>query len=38
VPRYSAGTPHEVAFNSGGPAVVDDMAGIHQCSFWASHS
>lgn len=38
VPRYSATAPHEVAFNAGGPAVVDDMAVSHQCSFWASHS
>ena len=38
VPRYSAATPHEVAFNAAGPAVVDDMAAIHQCSFWAGLS
>ena len=38
VPRYSASSPHEVAFNSDGPAIVDDMATIHQCSFWAGLS
>ena len=38
VPRYSSSTPHEVAFNSDGPALVDDMATKHQCSFWAGQS
>jgi para-nitrobenzyl esterase len=38
VPRYSAAAPHEVAFHADGPAVVEDMAVSHQCSFWASHS
>lgn len=34
VPRYSAPAPHEVAFNSDGPAIVTDMAAAHQCSYW----
>jgi para-nitrobenzyl esterase len=38
VPRYAPATPHEVAFDSNGPALVDDMAAIHQCSFWAGIS
>ncbi len=38
VPRYSSAAPHEVAFNSHGPALVDDMAAKHQCSFWAGQS
>jgi para-nitrobenzyl esterase len=38
VPRYSPAAPHEIAFNSDGPALVDDMSAAHQCSFWASQS
>ncbi|MCX5561890.1 carboxylesterase/lipase family protein [Streptomyces sp. NBC_00038] len=38
VPRYSAAAPREVAFDSGGPRVVDDMAVKHQCAFWATLS
>lgn len=38
VPRYSPASPHEVAFNSNGPALVTDMGAVHQCSFWASLS
>jgi para-nitrobenzyl esterase len=34
VPRYSPSAPHEVAFDSDGPAIVNDMAANHQCAFW----
>ncbi|KAA9160762.1 carboxylesterase family protein [Amycolatopsis acidicola] len=36
VPNYSASAPREVAFNTGGPAIVSDMAANHQCGFWNS--
>lgn len=37
-PRYSPSSHQELAFNAGGPQIVDDMAAAHQCSFWASQS
>ena len=34
LPRYTPSTPRELAFNSGGPALVDDESQLHQCGFW----
>jgi para-nitrobenzyl esterase len=36
VPRYNAATHQEVAFDTGGSQIVDDMGAIHQCSFWGA--
>ncbi|MET7685154.1 carboxylesterase family protein [Streptomyces sp. NPDC005423] len=37
VPRYSSAEPHEIAFNSDGPALVSDTARNHQCGYWDSY-
>ncbi|WP_427918826.1 carboxylesterase/lipase family protein [Streptomyces sp. cg40] len=37
VPRYSPTTPHEIAFNSDGPALVSDTATNHQCGYWDTY-
>ncbi|WP_405987919.1 carboxylesterase/lipase family protein [Streptomyces sp. NBC_00986] len=37
VPHYAPATPHEIAFNSDGPALVSDTARNHQCGYWDSY-
>ncbi|KAA9160761.1 carboxylesterase family protein [Amycolatopsis acidicola] len=33
-PRYNPSAPREIVFNADGPAIVNDMAADHQCSYW----